>query len=123
MATGASTADLALILVDAQSGLTRADSAGTRSSCRRVGVRHIALVVNKMDKVGWSEDAFRAIEREFRGYAGELGVETTWSAFRPPRAAATTSSSRSSAHGLVSRPDRCSNISKTVDVAKPRAAA
>jgi sulfate adenylyltransferase large subunit len=74
MATGASTADLALILVDAASGL-RAQTRRHALIVSSVGVRHIALVVNKMDKVGWSEDAFRAIEREFHDYAGELGVE------------------------------------------------
>jgi sulfate adenylyltransferase large subunit len=74
MATGASTADLALILVDAASGL-RAQTRRHALIVSTVGVRHIALVVNKMDKVGWSEDAFRKIEREFRAYAGELGVE------------------------------------------------
>lgn len=74
MATGASTADLALILVDAASGL-RAQTRRHALIVSTVGVRHIALVVNKMDKVGWSERSFRAIEREFRNYASELDIE------------------------------------------------
>jgi sulfate adenylyltransferase large subunit len=63
-----------LILVDAASGL-RAQTRRHALIVSTVGVRHIALVVNKMDKVGWSEQTFRAIEREFRDYAKALDVE------------------------------------------------
>ena len=74
MATGASTADLALILVDAATGL-RAQTRRHALIVSSVGVRHIALVVNKMDKVGWSQQSFQAIEREFRDYANKLDIE------------------------------------------------
>src|SRR5512140_142839 len=74
MVTGASTADLALILVDAASGL-RAQTRRHALIVSSVGVRHIALIVNKMDKVGWSQQSFQAIEREFRDYADELDIE------------------------------------------------
>src|ERR1700681_681192 len=65
MATGASTADLALLLVSAVDGLTRQ----TRRHALIVtmlGVRRIVVVVNKMDAVGWSESAFASLESEFR---------------------------------------------------------
>ena len=74
MATGASTADLALLLVDAASGIRRQ----TRRHALIVtamGVRKIALAINKMDKVGWSEKAFRTIEADFRRYAAELDID------------------------------------------------
>src|SRR3954454_20394823 len=73
MATGASTADLALILVNAQCGLTRQTK---RHSLivSTLGVRHLVVAVNKMDLVGWSEEAFAAIEAEYRDFAAELDV-------------------------------------------------
>jgi sulfate adenylyltransferase large subunit len=74
MATGASTADVALILVDAASGL-RPQTRRHTLIVSTVGVRRIALVVNKMDKVAWSEAAFRAIEREYRAVAASLAVD------------------------------------------------
>jgi bifunctional enzyme CysN/CysC len=73
MATGASTADLALIVVNAQAGITRQ----TRRHgliVSTLGVRRLVLAVNKMDLVDWSEEAFRAIETEFRSFADALGV-------------------------------------------------
>jgi len=73
MATGASTADLALILVNAAEGLT--------SQTRRhglivstLGVRHLVVAVNKMDLVGWSQAAFARIEADFRAFAADLDV-------------------------------------------------
>jgi sulfate adenylyltransferase large subunit len=73
MATGASTADLALILVNAQAGLTR-QTRRHSLIVSTLGVRHLVVAVNKMDLVGWSQDAFAAIEAEFRSFAQELGV-------------------------------------------------
>jgi sulfate adenylyltransferase large subunit len=73
MATGASTADLALILVNAASGLTR-QTRRHSLIVSTLGVRHLVLAVNKMDLVGWSEEAFRAIENEFRAFAAQLGA-------------------------------------------------
>jgi sulfate adenylyltransferase large subunit len=71
MATGASTADLALILVNAQAGLTRQTK---RHSLivSTLGVRHVLLAVNKMDLVDWSEEAFAKIEADFRAFAKNL---------------------------------------------------
>lgn len=73
MATGASTADLALILINAQTGITR-QTRRHSLIVTTLGVRHLLVAVNKMDLVGWSEQAFRAIEAEFRSLAAELGV-------------------------------------------------
>ena len=74
MATGASRADVALLLVDAASGL-RPQTRRHAVIVSSVGVKRLALVVNKMDRVGWSEEAFRSIERDFRSYAKNLGVD------------------------------------------------
>jgi sulfate adenylyltransferase large subunit len=75
MATGASTADLALMVVSAEHGPTRQ----TRRHALIVsalGVRHFLVAVNKMDRVGWSEEAFRAIEDQIRSLAAKLDVQT-----------------------------------------------
>src|SRR5712691_9461568 len=73
MATGASTADLALVLVSAESGLTHQTKRHTLI-VSMLGVRRLVLVVNKMDLVGWSEKHFRAIESEFRAFSEGLDV-------------------------------------------------
>ena len=73
MATGASTADAAVILVDARKGLLQQ----TRRHAHIVallGVRHVALAVNKMDLVGYAEARFREIEVQFRDYADHIGL-------------------------------------------------
>ena len=75
MATGASTADLAVLLVDARAGLmtqTRRHS----FICSLLGIRHIVLAVNKMDLVDFSEDRFKEIEAEYREFSKGLGFET-----------------------------------------------
>jgi sulfate adenylyltransferase large subunit len=73
MATGASMADAALILVDARAGITRQTKRHTLI-VSTLGVRHIVLAVNKMDLVDWSQRCFAAVEREFRELATDLGV-------------------------------------------------
>ena len=73
MATGASTADAAVILVDARHGVltqTRRHS----YIVGLLGVRHVILAVNKMDLVGWSEDAFRAIASDYSRFAQSIGL-------------------------------------------------
>ena len=74
MATGASTADLALILVNAESGLTQ-QTKRHALIVATLGVRHFVMAVNKMDRVGWSQQAFRSVADEFRTYAAELGLD------------------------------------------------
>jgi sulfate adenylyltransferase large subunit len=72
MATGASTADLALILVNAQSGLTQQTRRHALIAAT-LGVRHLVVAVNKMDLVEFSQSAFATIERNFRSFADRLG--------------------------------------------------
>jgi sulfate adenylyltransferase large subunit len=74
MATGASTADLAVLLVDARKGLTRQ----TRRHALLVsmlGIRQVVLVVNKMDLITWSEASFDQIVAEFATFSGGLGFD------------------------------------------------
>ena len=74
MATGASTADLAVVLVDARKGILPQTGRHTRIA-RMFGVRHVVLLVNKMDLVGWDGDAFGEIASAYRTVAGEIGVD------------------------------------------------
>ena len=74
MATGASTADLAVILVDARKGVLQQ----TRRHSYIVsllGIRHVVLAVNKMDAVGYGHEVFEAIVAEYRDFAHRLGFE------------------------------------------------
>ena len=74
MATGASTADLAVVLVDARKGLltqTRRHS----YIVSLLGIRHVVLAVNKMDLVGYDEAVFEAIVAGYRGLAAQLGID------------------------------------------------
>ncbi|WP_399931575.1 sulfate adenylyltransferase subunit 1 [Streptomyces kanamyceticus] len=73
MVTGASTADLAVVLVDARNGVieqTRRHAA----VAALLRVPHVVLAVNKMDLVAYDERVFAEIAEEFTAYAGELGV-------------------------------------------------
>ncbi|MCM2335539.1 MAG: sulfate adenylyltransferase subunit CysN [Pseudomonas sp.] len=73
MATGASTADVAVVLVDARKGLltqTRRHS----YIVSLLGIRHVALAVNKMDLVGLDRDVYEAIVAEYRALATQLGI-------------------------------------------------
>ncbi len=73
MVTGASTADLAVILVDARKGvLTQTRRHSYLVSL--VGIREVVLAVNKLDLVGWSRETFEAIEREYRAFAARVGI-------------------------------------------------
>lgn len=73
MATGASTADLALILVDVRQGMTT-QSRRHAFITSLLGIRHIVVVINKMDLVGYDEGPFLKVRREFEDFAGKLGV-------------------------------------------------
>jgi bifunctional enzyme CysN/CysC len=73
MVTGASTADLAVILIDARRGvLTQTRRHSYLVSL--MGIRHIVLAVNKMDLVGWSQDIFDTIVAEYQDFAGMIGL-------------------------------------------------
>ena len=72
MATGASTADVAVVLVDARHGLqeqTRRHS----YIASLLGIRHVVVAVNKMDLLGFDQSAFNAIEEDYRRFAKDLG--------------------------------------------------
>ena len=76
MVTGASTAELAVILVDARKGvLTQTRRHSYLVSL--VGVRRAVLAVNKMDLVGWDRAAFDRIVADYAAFAAPLGLETT----------------------------------------------
>lgn len=75
MASGASHADHAVLLVGARHGIKQ-QTRRHAALLSLFGVRHVVLAVNKMDLVGWSEDRFREIEREFRSIAGHCRFET-----------------------------------------------
>jgi bifunctional enzyme CysN/CysC len=74
MATGASVADLALVLVAADDGLTR-QLKRHLVILSLLGIRHVVLAVNKMDRVGWSQAAFAAVDAAFRECATALGID------------------------------------------------
>jgi len=73
MVTGASTADLAVILIDARKGVltqTRRHS----YLAHLIGIRNIVLAVNKMDLVGYSQARFDEIVAEYRAFADSIGI-------------------------------------------------
>jgi bifunctional enzyme CysN/CysC len=73
MVTGASTSDLAVVLVDARNGLTEQSRRHTLVSAL-LGIRQLVVAVNKMDLVGWSEDRFAEICEQYRELTALLGV-------------------------------------------------
>jgi bifunctional enzyme CysN/CysC len=75
MATGASTADLAIVLVDARKGVLT-QSRRHSYICSLLGIRSIVLAVNKIDLVGWSEQVFHRIVEEFLGFVRPLNFSS-----------------------------------------------
>jgi bifunctional enzyme CysN/CysC len=73
MVTGASTADVALILLDARKGITE-QSRRHAFIATLLGVPHLVVCVNKMDLVEWDEAVFEAIRAEFSEFATRLRV-------------------------------------------------
>lgn len=73
MATGASTADLAVVLVDARKGLLTQTRRHTWI-CSLLGIRHIVLAVNKMDLVGFDQQTFQQIADDYQQLAEKLGI-------------------------------------------------
>jgi bifunctional enzyme CysN/CysC len=74
MVTGASTAELAVILIDARKGVltqTRRHS----YVAALLGIRRVILAVNKMDLVGYSQEAFDKIERDYREFARQIKLQ------------------------------------------------
>ena len=73
MVTGTSTADLAVILVDARRGLTE-QSRRHAALAGLLEVPQVTVCVNKMDLVGYAEERFDAVVREFLGFAADAGL-------------------------------------------------
>jgi bifunctional enzyme CysN/CysC len=74
MVTGASTADVAVILIDARKGVltqTRRHS----YIVSLLGIKHVVLVINKMDLVGYSQQIFDTIVTEYREFAAQIGLD------------------------------------------------
>jgi bifunctional enzyme CysN/CysC len=74
MVTGASTADLAVILIDARKGVltqTRRHS----YLCHLIGIRHLVLAVNKMDLIGYDQARYDAIVADYSAFAASIGIE------------------------------------------------
>jgi sulfate adenylyltransferase subunit 1 len=73
MATGASTCDLAIILIDARHGVmtqTRRHS----YIASLLGIRHVVVAINKMDLVGFEQAVFERIKADYLAFAGRLGI-------------------------------------------------
>ena len=73
MATGASTADAMILLVDATKGLSPQTLQHTAIAAL-LGVRHVVLAVNKMDRVGFSQEVFDAIVGEYVSHSARVGI-------------------------------------------------
>ncbi|AYO17492.1 sulfate adenylyltransferase subunit CysN [Vibrio owensii] len=74
MATGASTSDLAIVMVDARHGIqtqTRRHS----YICSLLGIKHIVVAVNKMDLMEYSQEVFQKIKADYREMAKELDIQ------------------------------------------------
>jgi bifunctional enzyme CysN/CysC len=75
MVTGASTADLAVILIDARKGVlvqTRRHS----YLCHLIGIKNVVLAVNKMDLVDYDQSVFDAIVKDYAAFASSIGIES-----------------------------------------------
>src|SRR5437763_13262402 len=73
MATGASTCQLAIILIDARHGVmpqTRRHS----FIVSLLGIKHVVVAINKMDLSGWSQERFEAIKQEYTGFVAKLWI-------------------------------------------------
>jgi len=73
MATGASNADLAVVLVDARKGLL-AQTRRHTYICSLLGIRHVVLAVNKMDLVGYREEVYAPIAEAYQALAAGMGM-------------------------------------------------
>ncbi len=74
MATGASTADLAIILMDARKGVLTQTRRHT-FICTLLGIKHLVVAVNKMDLMGFDSQVFKRIEDDYRAFAKSVGAD------------------------------------------------
>lgn len=75
MVTGASTADLSVILLDARKGVL-AQTRRHSYICHLLGIRHFILAVNKMDLVAYDSEIYQNICREFAAFADSIGIQS-----------------------------------------------
>ncbi len=75
MATGASTADVAIILIDARQGVLK-QTRRHSYICSLLGIRHVVVAINKMDLVDYSRATFDKIEADYRAFARKLGFSS-----------------------------------------------
>src|SRR5437667_395693 len=73
MATGASTANMAIILIDARNGVLP-QSRRHAYIASLLGIPHVVVAVNKLDLVDFRQDVFESIRQEFSGFAGQLPI-------------------------------------------------
>jgi bifunctional enzyme CysN/CysC len=74
MVTGASTADVAVILIDARKGVLT-QSRRHSYIVSLLGIKHVVLAINKMDLVGYSQQIFDTIVAEYRDFASQIGLD------------------------------------------------
>ena len=74
MATGASTAELAIILIDARKGVLTQTRRHTFIATL-LGIKNLVVCINKMDLVGYSRETFEAIEADYRAFAAQLNAK------------------------------------------------
>jgi len=95
MATGASNAQLAVILIDARKGVL-VQTKRHSFICSLLGIRHVVLAVNKIDLVGYAKDTFDRIVGDYTAFASKLpakyGAATRSSLCRPVKPRASTAS-------------------------------
>jgi len=87
MVTAASTAQLAILLVDARHGIVT-QTRRHATLAHLLGIRHLVVAINKMDLVEWSEDRYASIVADFRGFAVRTGIDDATVAFIPMSALA-----------------------------------
>ena len=118
MVTGASTADLALVLIDARKGLLE-QSRRHAYLAALLGIRHLVACVNKMDLVGFDEARFREIEAAFGALGAQLGIADVRAV---PISALEGDNvvDALAAAGVVRRRRRCSSSSRRVEVDRDR---
>lgn len=74
MVTGASTCDLAIILIDARNGIA-VQTLRHSFIAALLGIRHVAVAINKMDAVGYSRDTFEKIRSDYQAFSAKLGMK------------------------------------------------
>jgi bifunctional enzyme CysN/CysC len=82
MATGASTCQLAIILIDARHGV-QTQTKRHSYICSLLGIKHLIIAINKMDLVDYSKDRFEQIKADYIAFAAPLGIKTGTTQFIP----------------------------------------